>query len=236
MRRVGLFVVMIGALALSFSGQVAAVAPLLGTHLAVVFALTNDIASLLALHEVMSAANASVRRWSWAVLFLAGGTALGLNTWHAIQSAVLPLAASVAVGAGPVILAWVLSHVVALAMAADRRGEAASHQATGHQAVAEAPRLPVAEEVTRQVANQGGHQAAPTNPAQPGDLLERARKLLSGATATGQSMGRGRLARALDVTENQARQLLTQLASETGRQAASNRAGHQATHQVLQAA
>ncbi|RCW38471.1 hypothetical protein DFQ14_12214 [Halopolyspora algeriensis] len=116
-RRIGLFAVTIGALALSFNGQVAAVAPLLGDGFAVVFALTFDLGTLLALHEVTSAAVAATRRWSWVALFLAGGTALGLNTWHALESGLLPAPAAVAVGAGPVVLAWVLSHMVALTLA-----------------------------------------------------------------------------------------------------------------------
>lgn len=256
MRKVGLFVVMIGALALSFYGQVSAVSPLLGTQMSVVFALTNDIASLLALNEVMNADNSSIRRWSWVVLFIAGGTALGLNTYHALLSATLPKIAAIAVGAGPVILAWTLSHVVALAMAADRR--AAEAPATSHQVV-EPVRHQVAEpvhqaapvhqvEATRSVAHQvaghqvAGHQVAehqphqatspaashqvpahqdpPANLAQPGDLQERARQLVEEAAASGQAMGRGRLARALGVPENQARQLLAGLAaSSTSHQA-----------------
>lgn len=114
-RKAGLFTVMIGALALSFSGQVHAVTPLLGTGMGVVLALTNDLATILALAEATTAGvSASVRRWAWSVLLLAGGTALGLNTWHALASHVLPAPAAVAVGAGPVVLAWLLSHLVAL--------------------------------------------------------------------------------------------------------------------------
>lgn len=220
MRKVGLLAVVLGALALSFAGQVSVVAPLLGTPLAVVFALTHDIATLLALSEVMSTVNTSVRRWAWTVLVLAGGTSLGLNTFHTIHSAVLPLAASIVVGAGPVVLAGVLSHLAALAMTTERQeakatshqaGDATSHQDAEHQA-------------TRPVARQVIRQAATTNPAQPGDLQERARKLLAESAAAGQVMGRGRLAQALGVTGHQARQLLAQITSET------------TSHQVLSAA
>lgn len=114
-RKVGLFTVMLGALALSFAGQVHAVTPLLGTGMGVVLALTNDLATILALAEATRAGvSASVRRWGWSVLLLAGGTALGLNTWQALAAHVLPAPAAVAVGAGPVVLAWLLSHLVTL--------------------------------------------------------------------------------------------------------------------------
>jgi hypothetical protein len=124
-RKTGLFTVTIGALALSFTGQIRAVSPLLGERMGIVLALTNDLATILALAEATArGASASVRRWAWAVMFLAGGTALGLNTWHAVASAALPVAAAVAVGAGPVVLAWLLSHLVTLVIA-DRSTEVA---------------------------------------------------------------------------------------------------------------
>jgi hypothetical protein len=54
--------------------------------------------------------------WAWAVLLLAGGTAAGLNTWHAVAAAALPAVWAVVVGIGPVLLAVVLSHLVALVL------------------------------------------------------------------------------------------------------------------------
>lgn len=114
-RKLALFAVMLGALSLSFSGQVEAVTPLLGSELALVFAGTNDLAALLALNEVASGRAGGARRWAWVALLLSGGTALGLNTWHAIRTGSLPWLAAVVAGAEPVLLAWVLSHVVALA-------------------------------------------------------------------------------------------------------------------------
>jgi len=117
-RRFLLFAVMLGALSLSFNGQVSSVTVLLGSAFAVVFALTFDVATLLALHEVTNGeASGRVRRWAWLVLLQAGGTALGLNTWHALASHKLPDLAAVAVGAGPVVLAWSLSHLIALVLA-----------------------------------------------------------------------------------------------------------------------
>lgn len=141
-RKAGLFLVMLGALTLSFSGQVASVTPLLDRPLAVVFALTNDLASLLALHEVTTASKHSVRAWAWSVLFLAGGTALGLNTWHALATRALPAPAAVAVGAGPVVLAWVLSHLVALVAAARREAPAGSTTPAVAAAVSSAGHTP----------------------------------------------------------------------------------------------
>ena len=80
---------MVGALSVSVRGQVQAVEPLLGS-MSVVLALTNDLAALLALNELMATRRAAVRRWAWAVLLLAGGTAAGLNTWHAVAAGALP--------------------------------------------------------------------------------------------------------------------------------------------------
>jgi hypothetical protein len=88
-RRAGLALVMVGALSVSVRGQVQAVQPLLG-GMSVVLALTNDLAALLALNELMATRQREVRRWAWAVLLLAGGTAAGLNTWHAVADAALP--------------------------------------------------------------------------------------------------------------------------------------------------
>lgn len=115
LRRGGLALVMVGALAVSVRGQVAAVEPLLA-GMSVVLALSNDLAALLALNELMSTQRREVRRWAWAVLVLAGGTAAGLNTWHALQAGTLPPPWAVVVGIGPVLLAVVLSHLVALVL------------------------------------------------------------------------------------------------------------------------
>lgn len=137
MRRAGLFVVMLGALSLSFAGQVDAVKPLLGRELAVVFAATNDVAALLALNEVLNpSAGRGVRGWAWVALILGGGTALVLNTWHAITAAVLPSPTALLVGAEPVVLAWVLSHVVALVLTNRREADPESASETTVEAVA----------------------------------------------------------------------------------------------------
>jgi hypothetical protein len=114
-RRSGLAPVMVGALSVSVRGQVQAVEPLLG-RMSVVLALTNDLAALLALNELMGTQRRAVRRWAWAVLVLSGGTAAGLNTWHALEAGELPPLWAVVVGIGPVLLAVVLSHLVALVL------------------------------------------------------------------------------------------------------------------------
>src|SRR5258706_12551168 len=100
---------MVGALSVSVRGQVQAVQPLLGP-MSVVLALTNDLAALLALNELMSTRRSEVRRWAWAVLLLAGGTAAGLNTWHAVAAGALPAGWAGGVGIGPVLPAGVLPH------------------------------------------------------------------------------------------------------------------------------
>ncbi|WP_433868457.1 hypothetical protein [Saccharopolyspora sp. CA-218241] len=153
-----LFAVMLGALALSFAGQKHAVTPHLGAELAVVFALTNDLATLLALHEVTSATQTKTRRWAWAVLLLAGGTGLGLNTWDALRAGTLPAPAAVVVGAGPVVLAWVLSHLVALVLA-ERRG-AATTEAGSAPAVAVAPTAPATPERTAEAPMRAAAEPA----------------------------------------------------------------------------
>ncbi|MDA3644159.1 hypothetical protein LZ318_31895 [Saccharopolyspora indica] len=173
MRRAGLFLVMLGAFSLSFAGQVDAVKPLLGQELAIVFAATNDVAALLALNEVLNPApGRGVRGWAWVALILGGGTALVLNTWHAIKAAVLPSPAAILVGAEPVVLAWVLSHVVALVLSA-RRGaaaESASEDASGEaqQATESAP-TPVT--VTPSPEAVGSAPETAPAPAQPTSLV-----------------------------------------------------------------
>ncbi|MBW4717420.1 hypothetical protein [Saccharothrix obliqua] len=133
-RKAALFAVMTGALALTVNGEVRAVAPMLGVGFGVVLALVFAVSTLLALNYVIDGSG-PVRRWAWAVLLFAGGMELGLNTWHAVTSVALddqgrpllidggtvpalPLGAAVAVGAGPVLLAGLLSHLVSLAVSA----------------------------------------------------------------------------------------------------------------------
>lgn len=116
MRRLGLIAVVLGAMVLGVHGQVAAVRPLLGAAPGGVLAATADLATLLALNEALSGRSVSVRRWAWSVILLAGGQSIGLNVWYAVSTARLPWPVSVAIGAGPVILAGLLSHLLALSM------------------------------------------------------------------------------------------------------------------------
>jgi len=162
-RRGGLALVMVGALAVSVRGQVEAVTPLLG-EMAIVLALTNDLAAFLALNEVLSTRRREVRRWAWAVLLLAGGTAAGLNTWHALHAGVLPALWAVVVGIGPVVLAMLLSHLVALVINSDHvhpeLAEPPTHPApAGHE-----PAPPTAASPTLETAGAGQVPAALTGP------------------------------------------------------------------------
>lgn len=163
---------MLGGLSLSFAGQVDAVAPLLGRELAIVFAATNDVAALLALNEVLNPVGGrGVRGWAWVALILGGGTALVLNTWHAIKAAVLPAPAAILVGAEPVVLAWVLSHVVALVLTRHREaadGSASEETAEGSTEAAKQGVSPEAEvDVTeaagntQEIASGAGQSAVP---------------------------------------------------------------------------
>jgi hypothetical protein len=112
-RRGGLVLVMVGALSVSVRGQVQAVEPLLG-GMSVVLALTNDLAALLALNKLMSTQRRAVGRGRGRCS--PGGTAAGLNTGHAVAAGELPPPWAVVVGISPVLLAVVLSHLVALVL------------------------------------------------------------------------------------------------------------------------
>lgn len=168
-RRGGLALVMIGALSVSVRGQVEAVEPLLG-GMAVILALTNDLAALLALNELMSTRRREVRRWAWAVLVLAGGTAAGLNTWHALEAATLPALWAVVVGIGPVLLAVVLSHLVALVLSDDppaTGAPAAPPIAPPAPAPTPEQHLPARAVPTPALGGSGAHHGLSVVPAPP---------------------------------------------------------------------
>lgn len=173
-RRGGLALVMIGALSVSVRGQVEAVEPLLG-GMSIVLALTNDLAALLALNEVISTSRREVRRWAWAVLVLAGGTAAGLNTWHAVEQGSLPTLWAVVVGAGPVLLVLVLSHLVALVLddaPADGTDTTASTVPVVEARAATVERPAVEPPVQRPEVADTGRDERPAVPA--GDATSRA--------------------------------------------------------------
>ena len=167
LRRAGLALVMVGALSVSVHGQVEAVTPLLG-GMSVVLALTNDLAALLALNELMATRCTEVRRWAWAVLVPAAGTAAGLNTWHAVRDGTLPPTWAVVVGIGPVLLAVVLSHLVALVLNAPPEAAATD---TAEQV--RSPRKAAAASLTAQQArpvalsSPGAHQGLTVVPSPP---------------------------------------------------------------------
>lgn len=168
-RKAGLFLVMLGALSLSFAGQVETVRPLLGQNLVIVFALTTDLATLLALNEVTTTSKPAVRFWAWLVLLLAGGTALGLNTWHALQSQLLPKPVAVAVGAGPVVLAGLLSHLMVLVFT-ERREADQSGADSASQTVTESAPKATFETALNEPASATAHpgREAVGNTPQPG--------------------------------------------------------------------
>ncbi|MGH3099273.1 MAG: hypothetical protein ACRDMV_25110 [Streptosporangiales bacterium] len=106
--------VMGGAMALSYAGIAAAVQPAAGA-LRPVYPLVLDGAALMGLYEVLSARRSrTARAWAWGVLLIAGSTSVGLNTWHALSEAGLPVPVAVAYGTVPVLLAYGLSHLVAI--------------------------------------------------------------------------------------------------------------------------
>ncbi|WP_258348267.1 hypothetical protein [Saccharopolyspora gregorii] len=189
-RKSGLFLVMLGALALSFAGQKDAVAPLLGEHLAVVFASTNDLATLLALNEVTTARSAKIRRWAWSVLLLAGGSGLGLNTWDALRGGELPDPAAVAVGAGPVVLAWLLSHLMALVLTERREADAASTEDASQQVSEPVPAVP-AEPVDQATSPALGQpeQEAPVSDQTAASVAAQPVELSSSTEAAGIGAG-----------------------------------------------
>jgi len=165
--------VMVGALALSVRDQVQAVAPLLGP-MSIVLAMTNDLAALLALNEAISTQRREVRHWAWAVLVLAGDTAAGLNTWHAISAGLLPAVWAVVVGIGPVLLAMVLSHLVALVLQDTPSTQRSTSPATAPTAAGgAAPARPVikssrADQVQAStLTGPGSHPALAVVPAAP---------------------------------------------------------------------
>jgi hypothetical protein len=154
-RKAALFAVMGGALVLTINGEVRAVEPMLGRGFGIVLAGVFAVSTLLALNYVIDGTG-PVRRWAWAVLLFAGGMELGLNTWHAVTSVLhgpdgapvlvngltvpaLPLGAAVAVGAGPVLLAGLLSHLVSLAMTEEQRAIA---EQEAERTAARAARVP----------------------------------------------------------------------------------------------
>jgi hypothetical protein len=122
-QRLALYGVVLGALTISWSAQVAVLSALLGPTRATVFALMLDVATVLALHHVVSGApgptSRSVRRWAWAILLIAGCVSLAINVLDIIHLLrlhpdALPRVLAVVVGAVPVVLAGLVSHLVAI--------------------------------------------------------------------------------------------------------------------------
>jgi hypothetical protein len=212
-RKLGLFTVMLGAMALSFHGQVETIAPAAGLQMAVVFAVTMDIASLLGLHELMTSTRREVRAWAWAVLLLAGGTALLLNTWYTLRTGALPWGFAVVAGVVPVALAGVLSHLFALSVAAHDGDTTTPATQSEHTPArpAPAPRPPVPQQ--RPAPTSPRHTATARKPAvKPAGTTEITDDLLRAAAQLDATAPRGRagyrtIKDGLDISEPTARKV-----------------------------
>lgn len=123
--RRGLIVVTLGAMAVSITGQVAAIETQLGFFLAVVFALVNDAGAIIALNASMRAEKRSpVRRWAWVAIVVAAGSGALLNVLHASTppgtKPPLPWEYALLVGIEPVVLVLILSHLISLVIEQQR--------------------------------------------------------------------------------------------------------------------
>lgn len=132
-RWIALYAVAVGGMSVSISGQVQSIEHQLGGFLAVVFAVTNDVGAILALDIALGAAGGAVKKWAWVAILIAAGTGASLNAYHAMTPAKatppgalpaavppLPTEFAILVGAEPVILVLVLSHLIGLVVAARR--------------------------------------------------------------------------------------------------------------------
>ncbi|WP_199443852.1 hypothetical protein [Umezawaea beigongshangensis] len=200
-RKVALFAVMGGALALTVNGEVAAVAPMLGTGFGAVLAAVFALSTLLALNYVIDGTG-PVRFWAWLVLLLAGGMELGLNTWHALTTVLvdahgvplldeagrpqpaLPTLAAVAVGAGPVLLAGLLSHLVALTVSAETPAPPAPPVPAAPPTAAPVPTPVVPVVRTERVETAKPVRATATRTGTPAGTPTRARKAVTSGTRT----------------------------------------------------
>lgn len=134
-RRLGVYAVTLGVMGLSFTHIADMVEPIAGQAGKYVFAATIDGSALLMLHDALTSRN-RIKRWAWSVVAIAGGISLYLNVsnayakldqHHAEQArktghALRPgqdrpwqdHALAWTFGAGPVILAGILTHVIGL--------------------------------------------------------------------------------------------------------------------------
>lgn len=189
----GLAVVAVAAAVLSFDA-LRALAALAGTpgELAWLLPVTIDAAALVAT-RLWLAAGAPDRARTFArslALTMIAASVAGNATSHALVAYQVtpPWWAVVAVAAVPPAVLGAVAHLAALA-------------ARQPVPAAVGPVLPA--------PTAGAEVAVPG-----GDLVDRARYLVAAGEAEGVRVGRGRLARELGVTENQARTLLRQLDGE----------------------
>jgi hypothetical protein len=214
-RKICLFLVMVGAMAQSFHAQVETLKGAMGQGMGVVFALTMDIASLLALHELMTATRREVRGWAWAVLLVAGGTSLSLTTRYVVRTDSLPVPLAFVVGIVPVVLAGVLSHLLALSMEQDRAPESVAAKPAEVPAPRPKPRRPDAAEPSRSERKDGKDAAGSTPGTKAGesgevteDLLRRAAEL---EVTNSRRAGYRTLKDGLEISEPLARTLRAEL-------------------------
>lgn len=178
-RWIALYIVAIGGMSVSISGQVQSIEHQLGGFLAVVFAATNDVGAILALDIALGAAGGAIKKWAWVAILLAAGTGAALNAYHAmapvaatppgvppVPAPPLPTWLAILVGAEPVILVLILSHLIGLVVAARRGVAEPGYSQPGRQPgsqVASQPQ-PASQPVTARV---GDSQATTITARQP---------------------------------------------------------------------
>lgn len=185
-RRAPLYLVVLGAMAVSIGGQVATLQDRIGFGWAIVLALTNDVGAIIALDAAFSRfSDKTIRRWAWFAILLAAGTGAALNTYHTIhgddEAALkeLPTFYGWLIGIEPILLVLILTHLVGLLTAARRAAggrivgdEVADRQrdtgggppadTTGdHQRIASAPPARDRQAVSRPPALPAGDRQGP---------------------------------------------------------------------------
>lgn len=196
-RWIALYIVAIGGMSVSISGQVQSIEHQLGGFLAVVFAATNDVGAILALDIALGAAGGAIKKWAWVAILLAAGTGAALNAYHAMSPAPatppgvppvpappLPTWLAILVGAEPVILVLILSHLIGLVVAARRGVAVPGYSQPGRQPgsqVASQPQ-PASQPVTARV---GDSQATTITARQTAPVGSQA----GGSQVSGQVVG-----------------------------------------------
>lgn len=173
-RRGALYLVAVAMMIVSIKGQVESLESRLGGF-AYVLAIANDVGAIMALDALFSAPRkSSIRKWAWTVIGLAAGTGGALNMWHvSVDVAIgpdgklhlppLPKELAYVVGAEPIVVLLVLSHLIGLVIAARRDRDTSS---TGTRPAGVASARPAGAGVHQRTstststhqAGAGGHQ------------------------------------------------------------------------------